>query len=120
MSLMDEYNVKCVLLTKQVVDDPVGGYKTVWTEGASFDAAWEYQSAPAILVAEQQGVGRIYRIYVDKTLELDYHDAFRRVDNGQVYRVTTPGTDRATPSFSRLNRRLIEVEQWELPHGTEE
>lgn len=118
-SLMDEYNVECVLLVKTRVEDPVGGYKTTWNDGAHFMAAWEYESAPEITVAEQQGVARTYRIYVDKTLDLEYHEAFRRTDNGQVYRVVTPGTDRMTPSFSRLNKRLIEVEKWKLPNEGE-
>lgn len=117
--LMDEYTVECVLLTKTRTDDPVGGYKTGWTDGVHFSAAWEYESAPEIQVAEQQGVSRIYGIYVDKTLDLDYHEVLRRTDNGQIYRVTNPGTDRKTPSFSRLNKRLVEVEKWELPHGEE-
>ena len=120
MSLMDEYNVPCVLLVKTRTDDPVGGYKTAWVDGVTFDAAWEFVSAPEITVAEQEGVSRTYRIYVDKTLDLDFHEAFRRTDNGQTYRVTTPGTDRKTPSFSMLNKRLVEVEKWKLPTDTEE
>ena len=120
MSLLDEYTQECVLLVKTRTEDPVGGYVPGWTDGAHFMAAWEYESAPEITVAEQQGVARTYRIYVDKTLDLDYHEAFRRADNGQIYRVTNPGTDRKTPTFSRLNKRLIEVEKWELPHDTEE
>ena len=119
MSLMDEYSVSCVLLVKTRSEDPVGGYTTVWTDGAQFSAAWEYESAAVMTVAEQQGVSRTYRIYVDKTLDLDFHEVFRRTDNGQIYRVTNPGTDRKTPSFSRLNKRLIEVEKWELPNGEE-
>ena len=119
MSLMDEYNAECVLLVKRRIPDPVGGYTTEWVEDMSFQAAWEYQSAPEIIVAEQQGVSRIYRIYVDKTLDLDFHEVFRRTDNGQIYRVTNPGTDRMTPSYSRLNTRRIEVEKWELPHSEE-
>ena len=119
-TLMDQYTTECVTLTKARHDDPVGGYTIDWTEGAHFDAAWQYQSAPEITVAEQQGVSRTYRIYVPKGLELDYHEVFRRVDDGQVYRVTNPGTDRKTPSLSRLNRRLIEVEKWDLPHDEEE
>lgn len=115
-SLMDEYNVDCVLLVKTRVEDPVGGYITRWTDGAPFQAAWEFEGATQMTVAEQQGVSRAYRIYVDKTLDLDFHEAFRRTDNGQIYRVTNPGTDRKTPSFSTLNKRLIEVEKWELPH----
>lgn len=118
-TLMDEYNSGCVLLNRRTVRDGVGGYKTEWTEGVAFEAAWEYEDAPEITVAEQQGVERTYRIYVDKTLELEYHDAFRRINNGQIYRVTNPGTDRHTPSFSLLNKRLIEVEKWALPSDAE-
>lgn len=115
-SLMDQYAVECVLLVKQRTDDPAGGYTTSWVDGIHFSAAWEYLNAPEITVAEQQGVSRVYNIYVDKTLQLDYHEAFRRTDNGMVYRVINPGTDRHTPATSRLNRRLIQVEQWQLPH----
>ena len=120
MSLMDEYAVSCVMQTKTWTEDPVGGYKHAWTNGLSFTAAWEYQSAPEVTVAEQQGVKRTYNIYVDKTLALDFHEVFRRTDNGQVYRVINPGTDRHTPTFSRLNKRLLVVEEWELPDDAEE
>lgn len=120
MSLLDEYAVECVLLVKTRTDDPVGGYKIAWLDGVHFDAAWEYMSAPEIIVAEKQGVARTYRIYVDKTLDLDFHEAFRRTDNSQIYRVTNPGTDRNTPTISRLNKRLIEVEKWELPANDSE
>jgi len=115
MSLLDAYTVGCVLLTKTWVDDPVGGYEQTWTDGVRFDAAWEFQNAPEVTVAEQQGVSRVYNIYVDKTLTLDYHEYFRREDNGQIYRVINPGTDRMTPNSSRINRRLIAVEKAELP-----
>lgn len=119
VSLLDEYSNDCVLLVKTRVDDPLGGYSTKWVDGVTFSAAWEYQSAPEIEVAERQGVERTYNIYVDKTLDLDFHEAFYRTDNNQVYRVTNPGTDRHTPSFSGLNRRLITVEKWDLPTGEE-
>ena len=116
MSLMDAFSQECVLLTKTRTDDLYGGYTTAWVDGIHFTAAWEYQSAPELTVAEQQGVSRVYNIYVDKSLDLDFHEVFRRVDNGQTYRVTNPGTDRKTPPSSTLNKRLIEVEKWELPH----
>lgn len=116
MSLMDAFAQECVLLNKVRTDDPYGGYTTEWVEGVKFTAAWEYQSAPEITVAEQQGASRIYNIYVDKSLDLDFHEVFRRLDNRQTYRVTNPGTDRKTPNSSTLNKRLIEVEKWELPH----
>ena len=119
MRLLDLYTAECILLTRIRTEDPAGGYNLDWQDDAHFNAAWEYQSAPEIVVAEQQGVNRVYRIYVDKTLELDYHEVFRRADDSQTYRVINPGTDRITPTTSRLNRRLIEVEKYPLPREEE-
>jgi hypothetical protein len=115
MSLLDQYTVQCVTLTKARRDDPIGGYVIDWLDGIHFSAAWEYQDAPEITVAEQQGVSRVYSIYVPKDLQLDFHEVIRREDNGQTFRVTNPGTDRVTPASSRLNRRLIEVEAYIPP-----
>ena len=116
MSLLDAFAQECVLLTKTRTDDIYGGYSIAWVNGVKFTAAWEYESAPEMTIAEQQGVNRFYRIYVDKSLNLDLHEVFRRTDNSQTYRVTNPGVDRMTPASSALNRRLIEVEKWDLPH----
>lgn len=120
MSLMDAYTVECITLVKTRADDPVGGFQTAWEPGVHFNAAWQYESAPELTVAEQQGIGRTYGIFVDPTLDLDYHEAFRRTDNQQVYRVVNPGTDRVTPQNSRINKRLIEVEKWALPNDQAE
>lgn len=120
MSLLDVFTVSCKILTRTITEDSTGGYRNVWKPGVSFDAAWEFRDAPEISVAEQEGVARTYRIYVDKTLPIAFHDVFRRQDDGQIYRVTVPGTDRKTPPFSMLNRQLVEVEKWELPHDEEE
>lgn len=117
MSLLDQYSVDCVTLIRVREPDPVGGYTSTWTDGVPFGAAWEYESAPEITVAEQQGVARQYNIYVDKSLDLDYHEYFRRLDTGETYRVVNPGADRHTPASSRLNRRLIAVEKAELPRA---
>ena len=119
MSLLDEYRSECVMLTKTHTPDGQGGFTTAWQEGVHFSPAWEYESSPEMVVAEQQGVNRVYRIYVDKALNLDYRETFRRIEDGQVFRVTNPGTDRHTPNTSALNKRLIEVEKWELPHEFE-
>ena len=119
MSLLDQYTSECVLLVKNREPDGLGGYKTAWTDGAHFFPAWEYIGSAEMLIAEQAGTSRTYRIYVPKSLDLDYHEAFRRLDDGQVFRVTNTGTDRATPATSRLNKRLIEVEKWELPNDEE-
>lgn len=117
-SLLDAFRDAegCVILQKTRIPDGQGGYVQAWKEGAVFYPSWEYMSAPEMTVAEQQGVSRVYRLYVDQALDLEHHEVFRRLKTGQVYRVTNPGTDRYTPHGSLINQRLIEAEQWELPH----
>ena len=116
MTLLDAYTQECVLLTQTRTDDAAGGHSVTWADGAHFMAAWAYQAAPEETAAEKQGVNRVYRIFVDKAVNLDFHQVFLRMDNGHVYRVTNPGDDRHTPASSALNRRVIEVEEWELPY----
>lgn len=115
MSLMDSFASDCVMLIRTIVDDPFGGYETVWSEGVLFKASFEYYASAEIILAEKAGTSRAYRVYVDKTLALQYHDVFRRVEDGQIFRVTNDGTDRNTPESSNLDKRLIEVEKWVLP-----
>ena len=119
MNLMDAYNDECVTLVKARVPDGQGGYSITYTEGIRFTPSWEYESSPEMLVAEQQGVNRVYRLYVNKTLDLDYHEVIKRLSDNQVFRVTNPGENRNTPASSGLNKRLIEVEKYELPHQFE-
>lgn len=116
MSLLDDLKQEFQLLTKTRVSDGQFGSKVVWVPGITFYGTLEYMGAPEMVVAQQQGVSRVYRIYVDKALDLDCHEVFKRVEDEQVFRVTNPGPERNTPPSSMLNKRLIEIEKWELPH----
>lgn len=115
MSLMDSFASECVLLVKTTVKDGYGGYRTAWVDGVVFSASFEYMASPEVIIAEKQGVARTYRVYVSKSLDLEYHEAFRRVSDGQVFRVVNSGVDRHTPETSTLDKRLVEVEKWVLP-----
>lgn len=117
MSLMDSFASDCVVLTKTIVGEPFGGYNTVWVNGATFKASFEYLASTEMILAEKAGTSRTYRVYVDKTLNLEHHDVFRRLEDGQIFRVTNDGTDRHTPETSTLDKRLIEVEKWVLPNA---
>lgn len=115
MSLLEEFREDCHVLEKTRTPDGLGGYTVAWTDGAPFHAAFEYESAPEVTVAEKQGVARTYRIYVPRSLLLDVHDVFKRDSDGAVFRVTNSGVDRKTPASAALDLRLIECERWELP-----
>ena len=117
MSLLSQAMSDCVFLNKTVVDDGYGGYITTWTEGATFQAAITFDSSIEARTAEKQGVTSLYTVTVDKAMMLDYHDAFKRVEDGKVFRVTSDGDDKFTPDSSTLDMRQVTAEEWTVPYG---
>lgn len=115
MSLLTEAMEKCVMLNKQTGDDGLGGYYQTYVEGASFLAAIEFASSIEARLAGQQGVTSLYTVYTKKSLKLEYHDVFKRVEDGKIFRVTSDGDDEYTPESASLNLRVVTAEEWELP-----
>lgn len=114
MSLLDDYRFPCLMMYKVPVPDGVGGFVNEWHEGAEITVVFEYNASTEMLIAEKSGTKRSYRVYVPKNVEMDFNDRFKRLEDGQIFRVTNVGTDRYTPKGSNLNLRLLEVERSEL------
>lgn len=114
MSLLSEAMNVCVLLDKQTKPDGVGGVITSWVDGAQFDAAIVFDSSMEARAAEKQGVTSLYTVTTGKSVVMQYHDVFRRISDGKVFRVTSDGDDKATPASSRLNMRQVTAEEWVL------
>lgn len=117
MSLLDEAMTGCVLLNKITTNDGYGGYITEWSDGATFDAAIVLDSSMQAKIGQQMGVTGLYTITTRKALNLQYHDVFRRVDDGKIFRVTSDGDDKKTPQSAALNMRQVSAEEWSLPNG---
>jgi len=116
MSLLSEFMTSCVILNKQTQADGYGGYITTWIDGAEFDAAIVLDSSMQARIGEKQGVTALYTITTTKALNLQYHDVFRRVEDGKIFRVTSDGDDKKTPPSAAINMRQVSAEEWELPH----
>ena len=114
MSLLDNAMETCVFLSKQVTPDGYGGYETVWSEGAEFDAAIVFDTSIEARSAEAQGVTSRYTVTTRRAMTLEYHDVFRRVRDSKIFRVTSDGDDKATPSSTRLDMRQVTAEEWRL------
>jgi len=117
MSLLTEQMVSCVMLNKQTVADGYGGYITTWADGAQFQAVIVFDTSIEARAAEKQGVSSLYTVTTTKALTLEYHDAFRRVEDGKIFRVTSDGDDKYTPASATLNMRQVTAEEWSLPNG---
>lgn len=117
MSLLDTSMVECVLLDKHTSPDGYGGYTTTWTDGATFTAAIVLDTSLEARTAEKQGVTALYTITTRRVMNLQYHDVFRRVSDGKVFRVTSDGDDKKTPVSAGLDIRQVSAEEWGLADG---
>ena len=114
MSLLSEAMEACCYIDKTTAADGYGGVKTVWQEGAEFNAAIVLDNSLEARVAEKQGVTGLYTITTTKNINLQYHDVLRRLRDNKVFRVTSDGDDKHTPESAGLNMRQVSAEEWEL------
>lgn len=115
MSLLTEQMERCAMLDKTTVPDGYGGYRPQYVVGAEFFAAITFDTSMEARVAEKQGVTSMYTITTGKEMTLEYHDVFRRIRDGKIFRVTSDGDDKYTPASASLNMRQVTAEEWELP-----
>ena len=114
MSLVDNFKVPCVLLERSRVPDGEGGWTTGWVDGPEFDAAIVRNSSLAARVAEKEGVTNVYTVTTSPNAALEFHDVFRRVSDGQVFRVTSNGDDVQTPAQATFQFQQVSAEEWVL------
>ena len=114
MSLIDIAKVDVVMMDKITAPDGMGGIVHVWTEGAPFRAAIVKDTTLAARVAEKEGVTELYTVTTDKDIELDYHDVFKRVSDGAIFRVTSNVADSKTPSVASFQIGQVTAERWVL------
>lgn len=117
MSLLSEAMTDCIMYDKHTVADGYGGYTIEWIKGAEFQAAIVLDNSMQARVAEKQGVTELYTITTTKALNLQYHDVFKRVEDGKIFRVTSDGDDKKTPRSAGLNMRQVSAEEWSLTDG---
>lgn len=112
--LVDNFKVPCVMMERRTVSDGEGGFTTEWTEGASFDAAIVRDTTLAARVAEKEGVTNTYTVTTGKNASLDFHDVFKRLSDGQVFRVTSNADDMQTPDVASFSFMQTTAEEWRL------
>ena len=117
MSLLDSMMEKCRILNHIREDDPYGSSVDYWTDGSAFDATIIKNSTTEATIAERQGVSEIYTIVTRKGFSLDYHDVFRRLSDGQIFRVTSNIKDSEAPEASTVKIGKVTAERWSLPNA---
>ena len=114
MSLITEMMEPCKIYNKIRQDDPYGSEVIEWKEGSSFNAAIIKNSTTEATIAEREGIKEIFTVVTNKGFHLEYHDVFKRVSDGAVFRVTSDSKDSEAPARSTVQIAKVTAERWEL------
>lgn len=115
MAMIYDLMEDCCFINHSRVDDAFGSSVETWTDGATFKAAIIKNNATEAIVAEKQGITEIFTVVIEKGFVLDYHDAFRRLSDGQIFRITAPSTDNDAPAASSIPIAKATAEKWVIP-----
>ena len=116
MSVLENAYEDYVLLDKKRVSDGMGGYDTVWTEGVTIQCAPQFSTSLQARTAQAQGVSSMYTLVTKRSITLEFHDVLKRKSDGKIFRVTSDGDDKYTPSTAGLDMRVVTCEEWVLPN----
>lgn len=112
--LIDVFKEDCVMMDRRSVPDGIGGFMHEWQPGAPFRAAIVKNNTLEARIAEKDGVTEVYTVTVSKNMPLEYHDVFKRLSDGAVFRVKSNTTDSQTPSVATFQFGQVTAERWEL------
>lgn len=110
--MIDGFKVPCTLLERVRTSDGEGGWTTAWADSIPFDAAIVLDSSIGARIAEAEGVTGVYTVTVDRNVSMEFHDAFRRESDGQVFRVTK--VNDPTPGMATFQFNQYQAETWSL------
>lgn len=114
MSMLNDAMEPCVLLDKKRKPDGEGGYITEWTDSVEFDAAITFDGSMQARIGAKSGVTSLYTVTLPGGFKLDFHDVFRRLSDGKIFRVTSDGDDKHTPARASFQVSQVTAEEWML------
>lgn len=115
MSLIDNMMEACVMVDKTTTPDGLGGFTRAWVDGAAFKATIIKSTGIEAREAERNGLTEVYTVVTPKGTRLEYHDVFRRVSDGSIFRVTADNRDDEAPAMSTVQIGKVAAERWVLP-----
>ena len=115
MSLISSAMEGFHMMDKTTTLDEYGGIKVEYKEGAGIELAPEFDASTQARIAQQEGVNVRYSFFMKKKYNIKFPDVIKRDADGQIFRITSNGTDNKTPDSAGLDLRKVEAEMWELP-----
>lgn len=113
--LYEEFYTPCQIVQPDRVKDGQGGWTTKWIDGEEFMAAVVLDTSVQATIAESQGMNRSYRVTTPTGTNLAFHTVFKRLSDGQAFRVTSEASDIKTPSVASFQFEIVKAEAWVIP-----
>lgn len=110
MNLVERNMTPCAKVDRSTAKDGLGGTKTTWTDGEKFSAAIAFNSSSQ---RETDGVHRAnsaYTVTTRKETVLKYHDSFKRLSDGKIFRATSDSN--IPPVGASFDMRQVTAEEW--------
>ena len=117
MNLLDRATEDFIMIDELSRPDGRGGLKTIYVEGAPFQAAATKDTSTEAKIAEKDGFTAVYTILTKRAINLPFNKIVKRVSDGFYFRITSEGADGETPKGAGLDIREVTAEKWEKPHG---
>jgi hypothetical protein len=71
-------------------------------------------NSTAARVGAMQGLTSLYTVTTPRNINLQFHEVFKRVRDGKIFRATSDGDDKATPKSATLDMRQVSAEEYAL------
>lgn len=114
MSLLSDLTVPCRRMVVQNTADGAGGFSAEWTEGEEFSAAIAIERTGEAACARGEQPQNRYTVLTAPEAALHYHDVFKRLTDGKIFRVTSESAQRCTPESAGLRAAWMTAEDWRL------
>lgn len=111
--LLNEYMSKCVFMNQSIQRDGYGGYESVWTAGADFDAVITEDLSRQATIAGLELATSFYGVKVENSVPLEFHSVFKRVSDGKTFRIRSSDVLKS-PSFSPLGMKMLQAEEFDI------
>lgn len=101
-------------MTRMQTPDGMGGFKEEYVQGEEFQALLFKNNSTEIQIAEKNGVAAFYTFQYSKDIQANYHDVFKRLSDGDTFRITSYPEDMTTPKKSKMYFISVSAERYTL------
>lgn len=115
MSLLSDAFEPFNFIEKKFAPDGEGGYTTVWTKGAEFQATADFANSNLQTIADALTERVNCTITTSKAITLEPMDVIQRQSDGTYFRIRSDGANTKTPDSAGLDMRQSKAEIWSLP-----